>query len=329
MTDWKTEMLEALAEAGEGYLNGARLARRLGCTRSAIWKRMGVLRAEGYPIAAHPNLGYRLNSGAEFFRIKAEAALLERSENSFAIHVADVADSTNRSAKEAAEAGAPDRSVFVALYQREGRGRRGRTWISEPGEGLCFSVLLRPSVVAEATGMLSLLFGLGVSRAIDELYAVPVGIKWPNDIVSLVNGRKLCGILSETSFEDNRLSYAIIGCGMNVTGETFPAELRETATSLRMEGVAEPSAPLILASVLRHFSRIYTEFLDNAVKFLDEYRNNCVTLGREVIIVGSEERIGTALGVNDKGELIVRLADGTDRNVTAGEVSIRGLNGYI
>jgi BirA family biotin operon repressor/biotin-[acetyl-CoA-carboxylase] ligase len=323
-------MIRALQKAGDGYLNGADLAQSFGCTRSAIWKKMSVLRDEGYSIEALPNRGYRLGSKADSFRAKAAECLSADPSVAgvFTVHVTDVTESTNRSAREAAEAGAPENSVFVALYQQSGRGRRGRSWISAPGEGLCFSILIRPRISTEISGMLSLLFGLCVFKAIRALYSVPIAIKWPNDVVSLVNGKKLCGILSETSFEDNRLSYAVIGCGINVSQRCFTEPLGDIATSLLMEGVMNPSAPVLLAGVLREFSGLYPTFASDPSGFLDEYRRNCATLGREVIIVGEKQRIGKATGLSDRGELIVRLSDGSETLVTAGEVSVRGLEGY-
>ncbi len=331
MNDWQGDLIRALSEAKGGYLNGAQLAKRLGCTRSAVWKRMNRLRRDGYPIEALSNRGYRLGSEAERFTGQFEDSFSgeEGTKKIFSVHVTDVAESTNRLAREAAEKGAAENEVFVALYQSAGRGRRGRTWISAPGEGLCFSVLIRPRISTEVSGMLSLLFGLCVFRAIRELYRIEIGIKWPNDIVSLMNGRKLCGILAETSFEDNRLSFAVIGCGVNVLQHHFSDPLRETATSLLMEGVPEPSSPVLLASVLRHFSRMYPKFLLDPNGFLGEYRRNCVTLGREVHVVGEKERIGTALDINSQGELIIRYPDGTETAVSAGEVSVRGMAGYI
>ncbi|MBN1892407.1 MAG: biotin--[acetyl-CoA-carboxylase] ligase [Clostridiales bacterium] len=330
MSDWKNQLIRALSEAEGEYLNGAQLAGQLGCTRSAIWKKMNNLRKEGYPIEAVSNRGYRLACKSEQFLRQVRQFLFENGENTnvFNIHVTDVTESTNQITKKAGDEGAPENSVFVTLFQKEGRGRRGRSWVAAPGEGLCFSVLIRPQISADATGMISLLFGLCVFRAIRELYPIDIGIKWPNDIVSAVNGKKLCGILSETSYEDNRLNYAVIGCGVNVLQERFPGPLRETATSLLLEGVPSPSAPRTLAAILKHFSSMYPAFLSDISEFLCEYRRNCVTLGREVFIVGEKDRIGTALDINEKGELMIRCSDGSESVVSAGEVSIRGIAGY-
>ncbi len=323
-------MIHALRAAGEGYLNGSELAGRLGCTRSAIWKKMRVLRDEGYPVEAIPNRGYRLGSKAEHFRAKVSECLSSDPSLSgiFTVHVTDVTESTNRSAREAAEAGAPENSVFVGLYQQNGRGRRGRSWVSAPGEGLCFSILIRPRISAQSSGLLPLMFGLCVFKAITALFPVPLGIKWPNDIVSLVNGRKLCGILSESSFEEDRLSYAVIGCGINVLQRNFPEPLSGIATSLLLEGVPDPSAPIVLAGVLKEFSRSYPAFVSDPAGFLGEYRRNCATLGREVVIVGENGRIATAKDISDRGELMVRFSDGTEALVHAGDVSVRGMEGY-
>lgn len=331
MSGWRDEMIRALSESGDAYLNGAELADRLGCTRSAVWKRMNKLRTEGYPIRAVTHRGYRLESVCGRFSEQITEELIKTGVDTdgLFIRVDEVSESTNASAKEAAESGFPEIGVFVTLFQRKGRGRRGRTWISTPGKDLCFSVLIRPSIPAESSGMLSLLFGWVVYQAFCEMGCDKTGIKWPNDIVSTVNGKKLCGILAETSFEDNRLSYAVIGCGINVSNVEFPEEIRETATSLFLEGAVKPSAPKLLASVIRNFRTAYRSFVTDPAFFLEDYRRNCVTLGREVEIIGETSRFARAKTINEKGELIVIMKDGSEAVVSAGEVSIRGIGGYL
>jgi BirA family biotin operon repressor/biotin-[acetyl-CoA-carboxylase] ligase len=252
----------------------------------------------------------------------------ENLDDLFDVHVIDSTPSTNLLAR---EAGAAKKiGLYIALTQTSGRGRRGKTWISNTNEGLWFSFLLNPEVEPETASMLTLLFGLCIMKALQSACNIQVGIKWPNDIVSLHNGKKLCGILSEMSMEDNQISYAVVGCGINVSQTSFPQEIQAVTTGLN-----------VLMAVLKEVNARYAAFEHNPFGFLPEYRANCVTLGREVRIESEQIRDGTekgvltgtangiATGISDTGDLLVQLEDGTARICRSGEVSVRGILGYL
>lgn len=329
MKPWREELLAALSKSGEHYVKGEELAEKFGFSRAALWKKISVLRSEGYPIEAVTNRGYRMSPKERDFEIRINDALVkEQLDGIFDVHVVDTTPSTNLLAREAGAGGDKEIGVFVALQQTAGRGRRGRTWISNTEEGLWFSFLLRPEVEPGTASMLTLLFGLCILKAIQKTCNIPAGIKWPNDIISLQNGKKLCGILSETSMEDNRISYAVVGCGINVLQAGFPEEIQAVATSIHMEG-ATVTRMQLLTAVLREAAAGYTEFEKNPSAFLPEYRANCATLGRSVRIESASPVVGTAQDISEQGDLLVRKPDGTMVICTSGEVSVRGMLGYL
>jgi BirA family biotin operon repressor/biotin-[acetyl-CoA-carboxylase] ligase len=329
MNSWRSEILEALSHGGDVFQNGAQLAERFGCSRTAVWKKINILRGEGYPIEAVTNRGYRLIPRAAQLENEISAGLHDAGlHHQFAIHVHNVVTSTNQTARESGMSGAPENDVIVALSQTHGKGRMGRTWESGTSEGLWFSVLLRPEISPEKTGLLSLLFGLCVCKALQDLYSLHAGIKWPNDIISLVTGKKICGILSETVFEDNKLAFAVVGCGINILQKAFPESISERATSLLLEGVKQPSIARTMVQILKNVSEEYPAFIRNPSVFIDEYRKNCVTLGREIRAEGATEIRGMATNITDHGELEVTCEDGQKVILSAGEVSVRGILGY-
>ena len=335
MKQWREELLRVLMESGEEYVRGEDLAERFGYSRAAVWKNISVLRREGHPIEATTNRGYRIAPDYREFKKKiSEALQKEKIDAFFAVTVVDATPSTNLLAREAGVRGDKEIGVFVAGKQTAGRGRRGRTWISSTDEGLWFSLLIRPAADPRDASALTLLFGLCVLKAIQRICNVPVGIKWPNDIVSLQNGKKLCGILSETSMEDNQISYAVVGCGINVSQKEFPEEIQSLATSLLLEceGTMESSQAAkvsLLAAILSEVALRYPAFITDPSGFIAEYRANCATIGRPVRIESAIPQEGIARDISDNGDLLVSRADGTILVCTSGEVSVRGMLGYF
>jgi len=329
MKDWREEILSVLKESGEQYVKGEDLAVRFGFSRAAVWKKISALRAEGHPIEAATNRGYRLAPSY----IAYETQINEQMDAAgiaglFHISVSDTTPSTNLLAREAGARGDGEIGVYVALTQTAGRGRRGRAWISDTDDGLWFSILLRPALEPRAASSLTLLFGLCALKGIQRICNVQAGIKWPNDIISLQNGKKICGILSETSMEDNQVSYAVVGCGINVSQQIFPEEIKDIATSILLEGAVVTKAALLTA-VLEEIAARYPDFVIDPSAFLREYRANCATLGRPVRIESASPEEGTAYDISGQGDLLVRRRDGTVFTCTSGEVSVRGMLGYV
>ena len=227
----------------------------------------------------------------------------------------DVTGSTNSDLMRRATDGAPEWTVAVAGEQIAGRGRLGRTWVAPPGTSLLVSVLLRPEMPPPEAPLLSLAAAVAMAEAIEAVCGVRVGCKWPNDL--LAGDRKIGGVLPEASIRDGRLEHAVIGAGVNLLqgpGD-FPLELRDSATSVRIEGgLADPAA--LLTAYLQNLRRRTAEPGD-----LDDYRARCVTMGREIsATTGSGSTVrGRALDIGPMGELSLETAEGTE-TIAFGEV---------
>ncbi|WP_432628191.1 biotin--[acetyl-CoA-carboxylase] ligase [Brotaphodocola sp.] len=324
----KTEILTCLKET-DGYVSGQELCDRLGVSRTAIWKVIGQLREEGYDIEAVRSRGYRLCGAGDVLSEAEIASVLETERLGRNIRFLDVIESTNNEIRRMAENGAPDGTLAIAEIQTAGKGRRGRSWTSPRGSGIWMSFLLRPEFAPEYASMLTLVTAMAVEKAVREETGLDCQIKWPNDIV--VNGRKICGILTEMSTEEDSIRYVVVGIGINVNTREFPEEIRKTATSIAIEcGHPVRRAPLA-AAVLKAWEEFYETFkktLDLSL-LKEEYNSRLVNMGREVKVLAPKgDYIGTSYGITDTGELIVET-DGQRREVMSGEVSVRGVYGYV
>lgn len=238
-------------------------------------------------------------------------------------------DSTNLWAKDLARSGAPEGTVVLADAQTAGKGRRGRSWASGGGHSIYMSLVLRPDVAPEQASMLTLVMGLAVTKGCRKI-CPDTKIKWPNDMV--ISGKKVCGILTEMGMKGAGIDYVIAGIGINVNAAEFPEEIRETATSLAIETGRLLKREKIVAAVLEQISIYYKKFLEtgNLINLVDEYNQVLVNRESEIRVLDPKgEYRGIAAGINEKGELLVTKEDGTQVAVYAGEVSVRGIYGYV
>lgn len=241
----------------------------------------------------------------------------------FAITVYSEVTSTNTLLREAAENGAPEWTVIVAESQTAGRGRRGHSFWSPEGTGLYLSVLLRPVLpTAEVIPLLTPAAAVAAARAIEAISDQRADIKWVNDIYC--DNKKVCGILTEgrPNAQTDGLTYAVVGVGINVSppSDGFPEEIRDRAGAV-LDAPADTARERLAAAFLEEFRELYMQL--PAVTFYDEYRERCLRLGRSVTIPIGEERVAaTALDVTERFELRVQTADGTVRDLNAGDVSI-------
>lgn len=239
-------------------------------------------------------------------------------------------DSTNLDAKRLAEEGAENGTLVVANMQTAGRGRRGRTWISPAGESVYMSLLLRPVCKPEQASALTLVMALAVLEAVEELKPDCAGIKWPNDIV--INGKKICGILTEMSLEKSAIRHVIIGVGINTNQTSFAEEISDTATSILRETGEKVERGQLIGRVMHHFEQLYAKFEKtwDLTEMLDRYNQYLLNKDRQVRVLDPKgEYEGVALGINTQGELLVKKQDGEFIEVYAGEVSVRGIYGYV
>lgn len=325
----KTQILKWLKEK-DGYLSGQELCDLLGVSRTAVWKVIKQLQQEGYQIEAVRNKGYCLTRVAD---VMTESELKTRMGESWLgknLEYHDMIDSTNIRAKKLAEEGAEDGTLVIADIQSAGRGRRGRGWDAPGGVGIWMSLLLRPSIAPSSASMLTLVAALAVAKGIQEAAGLKPEIKWPNDIV--IAGKKVCGILTEMSAELEGIHYVVIGIGINVNIIDFPEELKERATSLYLQSGEQVNRGQVIAAVMQAFEVYYENFLEtgNLSGLLCEYEERLANKNQEVrVLAASDSYEGICLGIDKTGELLVKRKDETIQHVVSGEVSVRGIYGYV
>ena len=319
----KDKVLQALRMA-DGFLSGEAISGELGISRSAVWKAINGLREMGYEIDSVTNRGYRLTGAPDILTEESIRSFLTGSLIS-EVHALKTVDSTNNEAKRWAQQGAPHGSLFVADEQTGGKGRLGRVWKSPAGTGLWFSVLLRPKAVPEQVTGLTLTAGLSVAKAIQKLTGCKAQIKWPNDVV--IGSQKVCGILTEMAAEMESVEYVIPGIGVNVNTESFPEEIAFKATSLYLSTGKKWSRAELLGAILQEMECLLDRQEQGGVQaILEEYRENCVTIGRKVSTQRGNIRLsGIAEDVTEGGELVVRQSNGSQLVINSGEVSVQGI----
>ncbi len=238
------------------------------------------------------------------------------------IYIYEETDSTNTQAKQ--NSTEKDGSIFIAETQTNGKGSRERSWISPKGDGIWLSILLKPDISPMTVSQITLVAGLAVCKAV----GIGSMIKWPNDIV--INGKKICGILTEMSATSEKVNHVVCGIGINVNMAEFDDEIADRATSMYIESGQKYDRNEIIAKLLNEFEYCYNKFLDSRLgAVIDEYKKHCITLGREVnVIYNSETVMGKAIDVSSNGQLVVETDNGVIE-VTSGEVSVRGIYGYV
>ena len=325
----KGEILKLLKES-DGYLSGQELCERFGVSRTAVWKVINQLKEEGYEIEAIRNKGYILKSVSDVLSKEELESSLKTRWAGKEIHYFDRTDSTNIQARLAGEAGASHGTLAVAEIQDGGRGRRGRNWISPAGVGVWMRLLLRPEISPVSASMLTLVMALAAQKGIKEATGIESQIKWPNDLV--LNKKKICGILTEMGTEFMEIKYVVIGTGINVNQEEFPEELRKTATSLYLETGKKYHRSRIIERILEALEEYYGIFVktEDMSALLEEYNEKLVNQGQEVCVLDPKgEYRGLCQGITKTGGLLVELSDGTVTEVISGEVSVRGVYGYV
>ncbi|MBC5754259.1 biotin--[acetyl-CoA-carboxylase] ligase [Roseburia sp. BX0805] len=324
----KAEILTILKDT-DGYVSGQELCERFGVSRTAVWKAMNQLKKEGYEIESVQNKGYHLVKTPDILSKNELVSIRKTKWVGTEICYFDVTDSTNTQAKSLGEGDAPNGTLVVAGKQESGRGRRGRSFESPAGTGIFMTLLLRPEIEPQNASMLTLVSALAVAKGIEHMVDLPVQIKWPNDIV--INGKKVCGILTEMSAQMDYVNYIVIGIGINVGNEEFPEEIKDVATSIYLESGKHVNRAMLIEKIWEEFEDYYelyekTQDLSSLVKEYDSY---LVNRGQKVRVLDSKEPYeGKAMGITDRGELIVDTWEAR-RLVAAGEVSVRGVYGYV
>ena len=319
----KDKVLEYL-ELGRGIaVSGGALASRLGVSRNAVFKAVGELRDAGYDISSSRG-GYTLSKDDNTLSVCGIGKYL--SESKYNIHLYNTVSSTNSVVKEMAECGAPEWTVAVAEGQTAGRGRLGRTFVSPAGTGIYLSVLLFPDIALDKVTLITVAAAVAAVRAIEKHSGKTAGIKWVNDVY--VNGKKVCGILTEASLdaEISKINYAVLGVGINVAPPRggFGGEAKDIAAALFDTATAELRSK-ILADFLNIFSEYYENGLERSIPF---YRDRQYLIGRRAEIVrGGSAHVVDVLDVDENCALVVRFDDGHTEKITSGDVSVHAANG--
>jgi BirA family biotin operon repressor/biotin-[acetyl-CoA-carboxylase] ligase len=312
----------SLKEAQGNWVSGEELSRKLGITRTAIWKQACSLRNEGYLIDSSTRKGYLLREALDrLLPAEIESSLRSKRLGHRIVFKQEV-DSTNRLARDLAISGAVEGTLVVAESQTGGRGRKGRSWFSPSGEGICLSLVLRPRFQPAEAPKMTLLAGVALAKTLIPIVPSRITIKWPNDV--LAGGKKVAGILIEIATEIDNIDYMIVGVGLNVNTplESFPEELRKRATSLAAETGCPVRRVEILGAFLERFERYYDLLgRDGFGPVIQRWRELSDMAGRRVRVHsfnGSLE--GTIAGIDDDGVLLLTGVDGAVERVISGDV---------
>lgn len=325
----KNEVLKILL-SNNIHVSGQDISESLGVSRTAVWKAISALKKDGYNIESVNNKGYLLLTKSDILN----QVEIEQNINSYKLSNApqiiylDEVDSTNNYARLMADKINSD-FLVVADMQTLGKGRMGRSWSSPAGTGIFMSLCIKPEIAVEKASMITLVTAISICDAIEELYPISSTIKWPNDIV--INSKKISGILTEMSSDMDGIKYIISGMGINVNNKEFPDDIKDMASSLLLEtGILMDRAKLI-AAVMYHFYRNMNIFLKTCDMsgLKENYEKHLANIGKDVNILdpkGSYQAV--ALGIDETGALLVN-AEGKIKRIISGEVSVRGLYGYI
>lgn len=325
----KEEILRLLRSA-DGYISGQELCNRFGVSRTAVWKAINQLKEAGYEIEAQQNKGYRLMAAPDLMTEAEIKSLMHTDWVAKEVLYFDTIDSTNTKAQELAEKGYQSGTLVVADKQESGKGRRGRSWVSPSGTGIFMTLMIKPDINPNNASMLTLVAALAVAKAITSVTGEEAMIKWPNDIV--VNGKKVCGILTEMNAQFDYINHIVVGIGINVHNESFPEEISQMASSLTIEaGGKRFHRAQIIAETMSYFEQYYDTFLktQDLSALVREYDELLVNRNKSVRVLDPKEPFdGKAMGITPKGELIVDTWE-SRKLVSSGEVSVRGIYGYV
>ena len=319
-------IVEMLKKSGDNFVSGESIAGDLGISRTAVWKHIQKLRESGYRILSRERRGYKLKDAPDLLlpseiQIELDTEIIGKQMEYY-----PSVDSTNRVAKALAYHGAADGTIVVAEEQESGKGRLERNYYSPRGKGIWFSIILRPKFLPHDAPKCTLMAAVVVAEAMNR-FNLKAEIKWPNDI--MFDGKKLVGILTEITAEMGKITYIVVGLGINVniSREEFPEEIRDVATSLSEMNGGNFSRVKFFRAVLEEFDKLYREVNESGFeKIFTLWKKYNITLGKNIRVIsagdGGETFTGKAIDLGKEGALIIETEQGL-RTVYAGDVSIR------
>lgn len=315
------KVLGFLEENKGQYVSGGELALGLGVSRNAVWKAVNALKAKGYEIGAVTNKGYILYEENRLLSAQSIAKYIAN--DAIRIEYRDKVTSTNTVLKEMAEGGESEGLLLVAAEQTAGKGRRGRSFLSPNGTGAYFSLLLKPRLKPTDSLLITTCAAVAVARAVEKHAGGKTAIKWVNDVYR--NGKKICGILTEASFdmEGGGLAWAVLGIGINMyfPDGSLPDELKEKVGAVfDTDAFTADDMSKIVADTVNGFMEEYAHLTDK--RFLADYRSRSYLDGKSIFVIkGEKQYAATAVGIDDDFRLLVRYPDGATEWLSSGEVS--------
>ncbi len=316
-------LIRVLSSNAIFVISGTKLAKEIGTTRSEVWRLIEQLRTLGVEIAGRPASGYQLLKVPDLPLPDVLSSPLSATMFAGKVHHYFRIASTNSEAMQAAAAGAPEGSAFIAEEQTAGRGRGGHSWTSPPSTGIYCSILLRPSLVPADAIILSMMAGLATAFAVKQITGIQPDLRWPNDL--LIGDKKFCGILTEMNAEVTRVRHAVIGIGINVNQEEFPPELQTIATSMRIASGKACSRVQLTAALLQSLDREYCALTTRDIAearrdiFQRFEQQSSYARGKQVHVEEDGGYDGTTAGLDDRGFLLVETDRGL-RTVLSGGV---------
>lgn len=315
----------------DDFISGQKISDKLNVSRTAIWKYINGLKEEGYKIESVSRKGYKLISSPDVLTYEEIKDLLKTDYIGKKIFHYDTIDSTNTRAKELVSKGEGEGTIVISEEQTLGKGRLGRQWQSPKGKGIWMSIILKPDINPVDASKITQIGAASVWEAISKIGLKPY-IKWPNDII--LNSKKVSGTLTEMSGELNQINYVVIGIGINVNAEAedFSEEVKPIATSIKAVLGKKVSRKHLVADILNKFEVLYNDFLSSGSisKSIEICRKGSKIIDKEVRLIsrGTEVKV-KVIDVTEDGELLVKDVNGNIKKIISGEISVRGLEGYI
>ncbi|MCD4687883.1 MAG: biotin--[acetyl-CoA-carboxylase] ligase [Desulfuromonadaceae bacterium] len=316
------QILMLFRQQPDAFVSGAEMSRALGVSRTAVWKNIEQLRILGYQIEAVTARGYRLRTAPDLLLpAELQDGLQAEIVGREIVYFADT-DSTNDRAHALAKDGAVEGTVVIAEAQQAGKGRLGRRWTSPAGVNLYASIILRPPIAPRHAPQLTFLSAAAVAWAIAEITGLTPTVKWPNDV--LLDGCKVSGLLNELDAETERIHYLILGVGVNINmqAEQFPDDLRYPASSLAMASGREISRLRFTRTLLEQLDRLYRQYQREGFEPIMQAWQEYFVLTGQLVEVDCQGRLlrGQVVGLDEDGALLLKLADGRQERVLAGDV---------
>ena len=323
----KSKVLKVLEENKGKTVSGAEIAKTLNLSRTSIWKAINSLRDDGYNINAVTNRGYSLADNTDLISKEGISLYLNKEFSNIDIYTYKTTSSTNEVAKKLALSGAKHGTVVISEEQTQGKGRMGRSFYSPANTGIYMSIILRPTLTAMDSVLITTSSSVAICDAIHKVTGIECQIKWINDIY--INNKKVGGILTEasTNFESGTIDYLILGIGINFNNpkDNFPDDLKEIADSLYKGNSNGINRNILCAEILNNILSIIPKIKD--YNFISEYKKRSIILNQEIMYTsGGIYSKGRAIDINNDGSLVIKHDDGSIKILNSGEISIRRLS---